>query len=293
VDAGGRSIFGCTVLLNCFNGEHFLKKLIMKTYHILIPLVALLTVCTPKSREWTALFNGKDLGNWDKHIGTPLKGLDSPVGPAGVDDVFSVAELDGEKVMRIAGNVNAAIATRESFGNYHFKMDFRYGEAVYTTRNSGLLYHSYGDFGVGLDTWMSSHELQLLTGNVGDSYRMGETFCEIPVVEKDSTTFVYAPSAGKMAFGMEERSKIARKMLDMEKPVGQWNTVELYCLDDMSVHVVNGVVVLVNYNSGKYVNGAVEPLTSGKIQFQSEGGEIFLRNLQIRDITALPEGLLP
>jgi hypothetical protein len=265
----------------------------MKAYRILIFLAVLLSACTQKEQKWNALFNGENLDNWDKHIGTPLKGLDSPVGPAGVDDVFSVVELDGEQVMRIAGNVNAAIATKESFGNYHFKVDFKYGEAVYTTRNSGLLYHSYGDFGVGLETWMSSHELQLMTGNVGDSYRMGDTFCEIPVVEKDSTTFVYDPSADKMAFGKEERSKIARKIRDMEKPVGEWNTVELYCLDDMSVHVVNGVVVLINYNSGKYVNGVVEPLTSGKVQFQSEGGEIFLRNLQIRDIEAMPEGLLP
>ena len=36
------------------------------------------------------------------------------------------------------------------------------GEMKFLQRyNSGLLYHSYGDFGVGLGVWMSSHELQL------------------------------------------------------------------------------------------------------------------------------------
>lgn len=265
----------------------------MRTNVFLICSIVILGACAPKSSEWTELFNGANLNNWDKHIGTPLNGLDSVPGSSGVDDVFSVVEVDGENVMRIAGNVNAAIATKESFGNYHFKMEFKYGEAVYTRRNSGLLYHSYGDFGVGLDTWMSSHELQLLTGYVGDSYRMGDTFCEIPVVEKDSTTFVYEPDGEKMAFGKEERSKIARKLRDLEKPIGEWNTVELYCVDDMAVHVVNGSVVLVNYNSGKYVNGTVQPLTSGKIQFQSEGGEIFLRNLMLRELSELPAGLLP
>ena len=34
------------------------------------------------------------------------------------------------------------------------------------------------------------------------------------------------------------------------------------------------------------------PLTKGKIQLQSEGAEVFYRDIEIRSITSLPETLL-
>ncbi|NOR74153.1 MAG: hypothetical protein GQ525_03230 [Draconibacterium sp.] len=50
---------------------------------------------------------------------------------------------------------------------------------------------------------------------------------------------------------------------------------------------------MVNLNSGKYLGeGNTEPLTKGKIQFQSEGGELFIRNIVIKPIKEIPEGLL-
>jgi len=256
-------------------------------------MVMVIFSCGPSKPDWTNLFNGENLDDWDMHIGKPLNGFEDLAASLKVGDVFSVVELAGEKVIRISGNVNASLATRESYQNYHLQMQFKWGEEVFTKKNSGLLYHSYGDFGVGLGTWMSSHELQLMTGSVGDSYRMGDTYCEVPVVKTDDVTYVYDALGQKTGFGKDEASKIARKAEDLEKPQGEWNTVELYCFGDVAVHVVNGAVVMINYSSGKYEDGSVKPLTAGKIQFQSEGGEMFMRNLKIRNIEAIPEGLLP
>ncbi len=256
-------------------------------------MIMVIMACGPSKPEWRSLFNGRNLDNWDKHIGTPLNGFEELAKTVEVGDLFSVVEVDGEMVIRIAGNVNASLATMESFENYHLQMEFMWGEEVFTKRNSGLLYHSYGDFGVGLGTWMSSHELQLMTGSVGDSYRMGDTYCEIPVVQTDSVTYVYDALGNMTPFGNEGASKIARKAQNAEKPIGQWNTVEIYCVGDTAVQVVNGQVQVVNYKSGKYEGDAVQPLTSGRIQFQSEGGELYIRNVKIMDISAIPAELLP
>ena len=248
--------------------------------------------CEQPNTEWISLFNGENLDNWEIFVDYSSQNPEDSTKTISAEDLFSVVEQEGNPAIRISGEINASLATKESFTNYHLQIEFKWGEKVYSRRNSGLLYHSYGSFGPGLGAWMSGHELQLLTGNLGDSYRMGETWCEIPVTQKDSTTFVYAKDGNRMAFGKGEVSKIARKITDNEKPIGEWNTVDLYCLNDMSVHVVNGKTVLVNYKSGKYNNENIEPLTAGKIQFQSEGGELYIKSVKVTDITQIPAKVL-
>ncbi|MEX0600928.1 MAG: family 16 glycoside hydrolase, partial [Rhodothermales bacterium] len=78
---------------------------------------------------------------------------------------------------------------------------------------------------------------------------------------------------------------------DFPEP-GRWNTIELYALGRTSIHVVNGTVNMALFNSRKYVDGQESPLDRGKIQFQSEGAEIFLRNRELRRIDEIPAHLL-
>ena len=73
-----------------------------------------------------------------------------------------------------------------------------------------------------------------------------------------------------------------------EKPAGQWNTIELLCFEGTSVHVINGVVNMVNTNSHLLIDGREVPLTKGVIQLQSEGAEVFFRNIEIRPIDKIP-----
>jgi hypothetical protein len=96
-----------------------------------------------------------------------------------------------------------------------------------------------------------------------------------------------------MVFGEHANGRLIRKSHDTEKPLGQWNVVELYCYGRTAIHVVNGETVMVNYNTGTYENGVVQPLTSGKIQIQSEGAELFVKSVDVRPITRLPAELLP
>jgi hypothetical protein len=242
---------------------------------------------------WQPLFNGEDLTGWDTWVGPTEKGAE----PIGLNkdplNLFSVVDVDGEKVIRISGEINASIATKEEFENYHLTMEFKWGDELFTKWNSGLLYHSYGPFGEGLGVWMSSHELQLYTGHIGDSYRMGKSYCEIPMTKDSEDKYVYKKGGEIKPSIPGTDTKIIAKDADHEKASGEWNKVELYCFGRTSVHVVNGVVNMINYNSGKYLGeGNIEPLSKGKIQLQSEGGELFVKNIQIKPIKEIPEELL-
>jgi hypothetical protein len=255
---------------------------------ILFCTLLLFTLCSFSQKGMKSLLNGKNLKGWDTYIGPKEKG-GVPVG-INTDplNIFTIVENDGVKVLRISGEVNASIATKKEYGNYHVRMIFKWGNKIWQL-NSGLLYHSYGPFGAGLEVWMSSHELQLCTGKMGDSYCMGKSYFEIPVVlSEDGKTYTYSPSGTTTTFGQGQTAPIAAKSADYEMPKGDWNMIDLYCFGRTSVHVVNGKVNMVNYNSGKIENGEVIPLTKGKIQIQSEGGELFVKSLEWEPIKEIP-----
>ncbi len=267
-----------------------MKKSLLRL--LLLGAMASLLSCASE-QPVQSLFNGENLENWEMFIGSSLKGFDSLAQAATIEKVFSVVDDNGTKLIRISGEVNGALATRESFGNYHLRLVFRWGDMVYTSWNSGLLYHGFGDFGAAFGTWMPSVECQLMHGNLGDTYLMVNTVCETNAEKNDSTgNFVFRPEAPAVEFGEQTNGRSVKKRSDAEKPLGEWNTVDLYSIGQTTAHVVNGVTVMVNHNTGVNENGKFQPLTSGRIQLQSEGGELFIKTLEIRPITEIPKEIL-
>lgn len=248
----------------------------------LLLLAFLFPVLLQAKTKEVKLFNGKDLSNWE--IFTPA------AGPQPAEALFSVISVSGENIIRITGEINSSLATKKEYENYHLRMVFRWGEKVFKQKNSGILYHSYGQFGEGLGVWMSSHEFQLCTGKMGDSYCMGNSSFEIPAAkDPDGKVWRYNPTGSKTQFGTNFPAKNCAKRSDNEQPSGEWNTVDLYCFGRTSVHVVNGVVTMVNFNSGRIEkDGSVLPLSKGKIQIQSEGGELFVRSITLEKIKEIP-----
>ncbi|MBA4408553.1 MAG: DUF1080 domain-containing protein [Odoribacter sp.] len=239
------------------------------------------------------LFNGKNLKNWEIFLGSPITGFEDLAKKATPTSIYQVIEMDGGKVIRISGDINASLATKTEYENYHLRLEFKWGEKVYGRRNSGLLYHSYGPFGVAFGTWMANIEHQLMHDNLGDTYLMANTWCETKVKKgDDGKTFFYNPDGQSTFFSETDNGRSIKKMKDAEKPLGEWNTVDLYCFGQTSVHVVNGQVVMVNTNCSKLENGQKIPLTKGKIQLQSEGGEFFIRKVEIEKIKGIPAKFL-
>jgi hypothetical protein len=265
----------------------------MKTNHFVLILSLFLSQFSFAQEGSKSLFNGKNLKGWDTYIGAVEKN-GTPIGlNKDPMKVFSVTMLNGEPVIHISGEVFGSLATKKEFSDYHLQMIFKWGGKASKSFNSGLLYHSFGPFGAGLDVWMSSHEFQLMTGRMGDSYCMGKFYFEIKtVLSPDGKNFIYSPSGEKRNFGDGMVAKNVSKVLNNEKPRGEWNTVDLYCSGQNSVHVVNGKVVMVNNNSGKVENGVVTPVSKGKIQIQSEGGELYIKKITIGPLNQIPSYLL-
>jgi hypothetical protein len=75
---------------------------------------------------------------------------------------------------------------------------------------------------------------------------------------------------------------------DEDKP-GEWNQLDLVCIQDRCVHIVNGKVVMALKNARyKDQDGRWIPMTGGKLQFQSEAAELFYRRFQIRSLPGMP-----
>lgn len=265
-----------------------------KAFYILSAAIFLATLysCTSET-PWQQVFNGNDLTGWDTWVGPTTEGGEAVGLNKDPMNIFSVTNLGETKVIRISGEINASLATQQEFENYHLVVEMKWGEKVFSRRNSGLLYHSYGEFGEGLGVWMSAHELQLLTGSMGDSYRMGKSYCEIPMSQNSEGKYIYTKGAEPKPSIPDTETRIVAKNGDYEKPIGEWNTIELYCFGRTSVHVINGNVNMINYNSGKYLGeGNIAPNGKGKIQFQSEGGELYIRTVKIQPIEEIPAALL-
>jgi uncharacterized protein YycO len=114
---------------------------------------------------------------------------------------------------------------------------------------------------------------------------------DIPALRMEDDRYYYTPGAELMTFS-PERSYCDHLTEDYEKPNGEWNTIEVYSVNGNSLHLVNGNVNNRVYNARHIVDGVEVPLTKGKIQLQSEGAEIFYRDVQIRQIDTIPEDLM-
>lgn len=257
--------------------------------------IALINVSCEREMAWEPLFNGENLDNWDKYLGSSLgPDFDQLAEEATEEEVFSIVEEAGVNLIRISGEINGALATQESFEDYHLRLVFKWGDEVYSRRNSGLLYHSFGDFGVAFGTWMPNIEFQMMHQNLGDTYLMANTTCETEVVLNEETNeYVYTSGAESLTFGEHANGRLIRKSPDNENPLGEWNTLDLYCIGRTAVHVVNDVTVMINEDTGIYEGGNIKPLSSGKIQIQSEGGEFFIKSIDIKPIREIPAALLP
>ena len=258
-------------------------------------LFLLLTFCSIALSSFSQkqLFNGKDLKDWVIFLGSPIPGFEDLAKKATPESTYSIVKLDGQNVIHISGDIFASLATKKEYGNYHLRLEFKWGDKVYGKRNSGLLYHSFGPFGAAFGTWMATIEHQLMHDNLGDTYLMVNTYCESKVTKNDDgKTFNFSPKGQSMPFSEKDNGRSVKKKKDAEKPLGEWNTVDLYCLGQTSVHVVNGQVVMVNTNCSKIENGQKIPLTKGKIQLQSEGGEFYIREIELEKIKKIPDEYL-
>jgi type 1 glutamine amidotransferase len=258
---------------------------------------------------WTKLLD-QDLTQWDKFIGVPhftvnLPGYPKGDGmngiPIGLNNdplsVFKVVMENGVPVLHISGEIYGGLSTKQEFGNYHFKAEFKWGTRKYeprlnSERDNGILYHAKGSHGAFWNAWMLSQEMQIQESDMGDYFALGPSMdikSSYKTVDNKSN-WIYDPMGSLKYFGqLSPNGGYCRRGHNNEKPLGQWNTVELICLGQKSIHVVNGEIVMILENSRQISsNSSSTALTNGKIQIQSEAAEAYYRNIAIRLITEIP-----
>ena len=68
----------------------------------------------------------------------------------------------------------------------------------------------------------------------------------------------------------------------------EWNTLELICFENHSVHLVNGKINMAILNAHLKINGKQNKMESGSIQLQSEGAELFIKDVKLRSLKKMP-----
>jgi hypothetical protein len=258
---------------------------------------------------WSELFNGENLDGWYTYQRQPeptseVAGLardeqGNYLEPIGLNNdplnVFSVVMEDDAPAIRMTGEVFAILVTEKEFENYHLKLQFKWGTEKHPPRktekrDSGILYHSIGKEGAWGGVWMKSLECQVQEGDCGDYISVDTVSADIQAIrDEENNLYLHAPGSETLTFSVER--SYCHKSEDFEKPTGEWNTMEIYTVGGKAVHLVNGQVNNRLSNSRYFSDGKEQPLTKGKIQLQSEGAEIFYRQVEIHSIEEIPDSL--
>ncbi|WP_344786701.1 DUF1080 domain-containing protein [Postechiella marina] len=284
-------------------------------------LLLLLTSCSELKKEgkqdtsnildWEELVDS-NLSKWDVYLsyqiqpgynGTQPKdnkgNLIPPIGlnPKGYD-VFTTFQEEKNVIVRNTGEFYGCLITKEEYENYHFQLKYKWGDKKWAYRknllkDSGILYHSIGPMGAEYwRSWMLSQEFQIMEGHTGDFWSQANSAIDIRAYKPES---VLDPMAHKsqdfitLSMNSPYRNYCLRSG-NYEKLHNEWNTLDLYCFDGKSLHMVNGEVVMILKNS-RYIDekGNDVPLVKGKIQLQSEAAEIFFKDIKIRKIDSLTQ----
>ena len=188
------------------------------------------------------LWNGKDLTGWQL-----------VTNPAA--DIKSVCSIKSDSVLAVAGKPVGYLATIDTFENYKLHVEYRWPFDTVKSRNSGVLLHiSSGP--IDRNIWPLSFQVQTKITRAGDLLPMaGAKFAE-PLT---------SPAGAKTPV-------LDRQKPDSEKPLGEWNIVDIVCRDSTIECTINGVI------QNRVTK--CEP-HSGKLGIQLEGFPFELRNIWV------------
>ncbi len=200
---------------------------------------------------FTRIFNGKDLKGWHSF----LKDIGTNKDP---DHNFMIED----SVLHVLGKDLGYVITEKGYKDYHFKVDFKWGERRWGSRtkekrDAGVCYNIPKNEPDSI--WPQSIECQVQEGDVGDFWLLG--FSTIKV-------------SGEYNKPSNHTRMVKQK--DAEKPNGEWNTLEIISYHGKCVHIVNGVVVNVGEDAS---------VKEGRILLQSEFAEVYYRNVKLRPLS--------
>ncbi|WP_083690055.1 DUF1080 domain-containing protein [Colwellia sp. UCD-KL20] len=260
------------------------------------------------TQTWKSLLDS-NLSQWDVWIGVPhssVKGLPEgtytenkvshgdPRLALGLNNdvkgVFTMIEENGQPVLHISGEIYGGINTKAEYKNYHLSFQMKWGDKKWAPRkeairDSGLLFHCKGEHGAFWKTWKLCQEFQVQESDLGDYIPLGNAGGTVKGKIRSRK-----PAVGNRPVydvkGQLGSVGYASAFPEVDKAHGEWNTLELFAVNDYAVFVVNGEVVMAIQDSKDPMG---EVLNSGQLQIQSEGAELFYRDIKIKALDALPK----
>jgi hypothetical protein len=222
----------------------------------------------PKHGPATVLFDGHDLSAFNTFL--PSTGLNSD--PA---HVFTV-ERDA---VHVSGKETGYFITKQEFKNYYLRLQFKWGEGTYgdrhgMARDAGILFNVVGPDKV----WPRSMEFQICEGSTGDFWLVDGA--AITPIGPDGKPRARVQGPVNNAINSDRFHKSPFKNVvgwrdpanELERTHGAWNTLEMINRD--------GHVWL--YVNGKLANEGTDATPAGgRILFQSEGAEVFYREIKL------------
>ncbi|MFN8347747.1 MAG: DUF1080 domain-containing protein [Spirosomataceae bacterium] len=227
----------------------------MKKYFFLFLCGPMLCV---KAKAQKSLFNGKDLTGW--HIDIPAIDKDP-----NARNPFIVRN----GLLVSLGEPQGHLITDADYQNYRIEVQYRFAGKP---GNCGLLLHAsapralYGMF-------PKSIESQMMHGNAGDFW------CIVENIEVEDMEKRRGPKENWGTVDGKER-RIKNLTDNSEKPLGEWNTMIVECLNDHIKVWVNGDMV----NHGFQCTAQ-----KGRIALQAEGAEVEFRKVILTPISKLTE----
>ena len=206
------------------------------------------------------LFDGKNLDNFDIYV------RDRPLNED-PNKIFTIQK----GMVRSSGEEYGYIVTKEEYGDYYLRMEFKWGDETWEprkdkARDSGILYHVHGENKI----WPSSIEYQFIEGGTGDILVVNGPSMTVKGERKSKGRFDrFGKGEWKDQLGYRDPNG------DPEKARGKWNVVEMISDGDHVKYWLNGKVVN---------EGTEATVTKGKILFQSEGAEVFFRKIELRPL---------
>jgi hypothetical protein len=245
------------------------------------------------------LFNGRDLSGWESWLGSPGEGQPALGWNRDPKRVFAVVTNDGAPAIRCSGEICGSLVTKAEFENYRLRLEFKWGTKRWPPRerdprDSGIFYHTFGTNPPAGNCWLAGPQCSLAELDSGDFWPIGviadadvRRLDLDPVLRIELNDWSRRNGVGNMPWqwhrGGERRTFGGGLMRSQsaDRPLGQWNRIEIWCAGNTATHVVNGQTNLVLLNLQRKTNGRHEPLTRGRLQLQSEQAEIFFRNLDL------------
>jgi len=148
-------------------------------------------------------------------------------------------------------------------------------------------------------------EFEIQEGNMGDFWPIGDIEIDVPSKPTDDKFHQYDENSPLRTYsttkfykeGLTEYVEVGlmdslvkmyvKKFPDKENKHGEWNDIDLICYGDSSIHMVNGTVVMRLFNARKMSDKS--PLKAGKLVIQSEGSEVYYKDIRLKRIDKMPE----